>query len=120
MKIISELAAKLFGQSTKRNHGEELSNGSPNGQSQNKENYFDELTANDEIAHTPFRLVGNKEQGYCLALGQYLLTVRKPKKQDVLDDLDSRPWHIITNMMIIMPEILKTLQDMEANKPKNI
>lgn len=88
----------------------------PNG-SQNGEETLSNVygTENTPIPNTPFRLIGNKKTGWSAALGKYQITPTQPTKHLVIADLERDKWNIITNMIILMPDIMKDINGTNDN-----
>lgn len=70
-----------------------------------------------DVPNTPFQMIGNKKQGWAITLGQYMLTEPKPTKTECEIHFRRNRWHIIMNMILVMPEILKTAEHLK-NLPK--
>lgn len=55
---------------------------------------------NEQIAGTPFRLIGDKDKGYCIVLGEHRLTDIVRKKQQAIDFMEKKHWLFLTNVTI--------------------
>lgn len=88
-----------------------------NGENTHKSNY---LTTNRPIPNTPFRIVGNTEQGYALTLGEYRMTPMHTTEIEAIDYLNTNQWEVIANMIIILNDKIKKLENLEANEQERI
>lgn len=70
------------------------------------------LTAT-KIENTPFRTVGNKDQGYCLTLGMYRITETKKTAEEAEKELSERPWIILLNVIDVCHQIDKMTEENE-------
>lgn len=60
-------------------------------------------TTNYQIPETPFRMVGNQQQGYMITMGKYQMTLPKKTELQALNEMEEKRWQIIANMIISMP-----------------
>lgn len=75
-----------------------------------------EIITNEAIQGTPFRIVGNPSQGYCITIGTYKLTEPTETINEAKDQLHLQEWNIIANMIVI---ILETHQRIIKQPEKN-
>ena len=54
---------------------------------------------NETIDETPFRMVGNHEKGFFIAMGNYRLTEPTPSILEAFNKLDYEKWHIIIRVI---------------------
>lgn len=66
-----------------------------------------ERFTNEEIENTPFRLVGNKTQGYAATMGNYKITPQFKTMREVAIYLDNNHFNVIANMIVTLPAIMK-------------
>lgn len=66
---------------------------------------------NDVILNTPFRVYGNDEKGYCLILGNNVITEPKPTAQEAIDELKTNMWNIMLNAICVIFTQLQTKQN---------
>lgn len=64
----------------------------------NKRSDSTELSQQIKIPGTPFKIVGNQENGFFLALGQYKISENKDTPEEVQDLLILDQWNIIVNV----------------------
>lgn len=74
--------------------------------SENVEEIFKERSdltiTNEQLENTPFRIVGNKQQGYCLTLGKYKVTDTVETEEKAIAILDEKAWIVMANMIVLM------------------
>lgn len=81
----------------------------------NKENYGEEgivkeLAERHQIEGTPLWLIGNKEKGYALFLGQNRVSPVKKEKLEVHEWMETNMWDLVVSIVIAVDTELK-LQD---------
>jgi hypothetical protein len=79
---------------------------SPSGHETHNNNYGNNHTTNEQIEDTPFRLVGNKEDGYCITMGNYKLTQPTMTKEAAVKKLQKEQWSLTATMIVTMPMIM--------------
>lgn len=67
----------------------------------NKDNYN---LVNEAIEGTPFRMYGDREQGFSLILGNNVITKPEATQMEALNQLEKQQWNIIANTIIIIME----------------
>lgn len=68
------------------------------------------LTAT-KIENTPFRTVGNEDQGYCLTLGMFRITETKKTPEEAEQILSEQPWNILLNVIDVCRQIDKMTEE---------
>lgn len=63
------------------------------------------LVSVETIDGTPLAVVGNDEEGYFIAMGQYKMTEIQKTKEEALENLKYNEWNIILRMMSAVIEI---------------
>lgn len=58
-----------------------------------------ELVRKEHVEGTGFDIVGNEEQGYMIALGNYRLTEWRKTIEECRDMIEKRDWELILGMM---------------------
>lgn len=67
------------------------------------------LIERKQITNTPFWIIGNDKQGYCLVMGKWKITEDYETIQEVQDQLQSQQWQIIIRMIgIICEDMIKS------------
>lgn len=98
---------------SKKTHQELTENTLSNGEKTHNNDSSEQVELNEEIPYTPFRVVGNKEKGYFIALGLHRLTEYQKTQEQAIQLLDNNMWLIIANMMVTIIQ-----QNEELNKQK--
>lgn len=75
----------------------------------------EKLITNDPIPNTPFRLIGNTQQGYAIGIGNYRLTEPKPTEEEAIEELVLNRWNITANMIVAITETYRKLIKQEEN-----
>lgn len=67
---------------------------------------------NEEVPGTPFRIVGNHDNGYFVALGFHRLTPTIPNKSSLLERINSsnQDWNFTVNVIAAIFDQLKNIQ----------
>lgn len=71
-----------------------------------------QLVEQEPIENTPFKVVGNENYGYFVALGNKRLTEPQPTKDEAIAHLTDHKkwWQIILNLIItLVPDVLHVL-----------
>lgn len=79
-----------------------------------KEEYHGKIEVQDAVEGTPFTIVGNKEEGYMLVMGQYKLSEKMDHPDDVLKWMETDTWRLNFNFVTTMITIV--LEEREKNK----
>lgn len=58
-----------------------------------------EPMTNEEVKGTPFRIVGNHDKGYFVALGYHRLTETSQNKATLYEQISHYDWHFMTNVI---------------------
>lgn len=56
--------------------------------------------SSEPIANSPFHMVGHKEKGYFISIGNHRLTEPQPTAAQALAVLEENKWNIISNICI--------------------
>ena len=64
-----------------------------------KESYSGQIEVQDKVEGTPFTIVGNKEEGYMLTMGQYKLSDKMKHPDDVLKWMETDTWILNFNFV---------------------
>lgn len=83
---------------------------------QNEENKSKYSVTNEQLPLSPFRLVGNTEQGYTITLREYMLTERKPTKEEAIALIPETDWKFMINTLTA---IMNIYQDILKNETKS-
>lgn len=75
-------------------------------ENQNKVNSGEELIERHPIEGTPFMVVGNKDNGYFIAMGRFRISETAGTLQKAAEMLITNQWEIIGNMIITMWEAM--------------
>lgn len=67
------------------------------------------IITNEPITNSPFRLIGNINQGYAIAIGNHRLTEPKPTKKEAIEELDHNRWNITANMIVAITETYRKI-----------
>lgn len=79
--------------------------------SNNSNSNSTELVENYEIENTPFRIIGNEEEGYFTAFGKYRVSERYKTKEETEENFNVKPWEILINTITACIDFHKTLNN---------
>lgn len=82
-------------------HGQNTAEENPN-----KENFSEQLIVNEEYKDTKLRIVGHKEKGYAVAIGNKALTEFKKTRAEAEEMIENKDW----GMIITLIATISTLQ----------
>lgn len=80
---------------------------------QNKENLNSELIHREKVEGSPLWIVGNKEHGYFVAMGNHRLTDSAKTISEAREKLINEQYNIIANMIV---QIVGTMDVMNKDK----
>lgn len=109
---------KYLTKSTKTAHAEQ-STEQTDTKNQTKDDSSNRTFINDPIINTPFRMIGDEQNGYAAAFGNYRITESQKTPQDVVKYLETDYYTVIANMLVTMPMILKDNQERLATDAQN-
>ena len=78
-----------------------------------REEYSGTIEVMDNVEGTPFTIVGNKEEGYMLVMGQYKLSDKMEHPDDVLKWMEKETWKLNFNFVTTIITIV--LAEREKN-----
>lgn len=81
---------------------------------QNEENKSNYSVTNEQLPLSPFRLVGNTEQGYTITLREYMLTERKPTKEQAIELIPEMDWKFMINALTAIIDIYQQILKQET------
>jgi len=93
-------------------------NTSQDGEEATKPDSSNQITSNEPITNTPFRVIGNPEKGYFLALGIHRITDFKPSRSDAKDLLITNQWEIIINTITTVIHAINLEREQQKNNTK--
>lgn len=93
--------------------------GSVGNETQNSKN--SPLVEREQIGNGPLVVVGNEEQGYVVALGNFKLSKEKPTKTEAYEMLQgNEKWETICNLVTTIMEVAKEHEKKEVDDEKQL
>lgn len=80
------------------------------GQSDEKPIKGEELIHRETIDNTPYEIIGNKDNGYIIALGKYKLTEPRKTIEEAKEQLEIEKWNIIIRTIITINNEMKKME----------
>lgn len=84
-----------------------------------KQSASEELVNKYQVPGTAFQIIGNKEKGYFIALGQYRVSDPQKTVQDCQTMIDNKDWDLIVNLMGLTTRLEIDKMKSEAKAEKN-
>ena len=89
-------------------------------ESQSKENLTGELLEREQVGTSPLWILGNKVDGYFLAIGKQRLSDVYKTADEVRDAMEDNKWQIIGNYVLQLIELYNNFEKMLVEAEKNI
>lgn len=79
-----------------------------NAEETHNSNSIKQLQEREQMAESPFWIIGNEEDGYMGTLGKYQITERFPTKEAVQQHFETATWNIILKLSgIVAAELIE-------------